>query len=56
MDVACPQCGTRIPYSTDNPNRPFCSERCRLIDLGCWMDGSYAVEGDEPAPVSDEEG
>ena len=49
MKVACPQCGEKVPYTPDNPHRPFCSERCRMIDLGCWMDGSYAVEGD-PTP------
>jgi len=56
MMVTCPQCGKRIPYSTDNPDRPFCSERCRLIDLGCWMDGSYAVEAEETPLIADEEG
>ena len=32
--VRCPNCGKEIVYSTDNPFRPFCSERCKLIDLG----------------------
>ena len=40
-------------WSTDNPYRPFCSERCKLIDLGAWADGSYNIPGD-PSDVSDE--
>lgn len=43
--VNCPLCATPAPWSTDNPARPFCSERCRLIDLGQWADGSYHVPG-----------
>jgi len=37
--------------------RPFCSERCRLQDLGTWLDGSYRIPGDEvPAePVHPDE-
>jgi len=38
----------------DNPWRPFCSERCRLVDLGCWVDEDYRIAGD-PAPVTDDE-
>lgn len=47
MDVACPTCKKIITWSTDNPFRPFCCERCKLIDLGAWADGSYAVPGDD---------
>jgi endogenous inhibitor of DNA gyrase (YacG/DUF329 family) len=31
-----------------NPHRPFCSERCRLIDLGAWTEGRYRIPGEEP--------
>lgn len=41
--VTCPQCGKRHPYQTSNPHRPFCSERCKLIDLGKWADEQYRV-------------
>jgi endogenous inhibitor of DNA gyrase (YacG/DUF329 family) len=34
--------------------RPFCSERCRLLDLAKWTDGSYAVAADEQEPDEDE--
>ena len=42
--VACPRCGTGIPYSAANPFRPFCSERCKLIDLGAWANKEYRAE------------
>ena len=42
-EIKCPQCGHLTFYSLENPFRPFCSERCRLIDLGEWASGSYKV-------------
>jgi len=47
--VRCPTCGDEASYSPDNPNRPFCSARCRLIDLGQWATEAYRV------PVSPEQ-
>ena len=41
--VRCPQCGGESEWSVDNPARPFCSERCKLIDLGAWASESYRV-------------
>jgi uncharacterized protein len=42
---SCPIC--HKPHSLEgsalNPFRPFCSERCKLIDLGSWLDGSYKI-------------
>lgn len=46
MIVKCPTCSEPAPWSRDNPVRPFCSERCRLIDLGQWADGAYQVPGE----------
>jgi len=40
--VKCPRCGKEILYG-DSPFRPFCSERCKLIDLGHWISGDYRV-------------
>jgi uncharacterized protein len=34
-------------YSVENPFRPFCSERCKLIDLGAWAQERYAIAGKE---------
>ena len=39
----CPQCKTEIEYRLDNEFRPFCSERCKLIDLGDWADEKFKV-------------
>lgn len=41
--VRCPQCGGDSEWSAQNPFRPFCSERCKSIDLGAWADESYRV-------------
>ena len=41
--VPCPRCGTQAPYAPENRWRPFCSERCRVIDLGAWASESYRV-------------
>ncbi|NJD90880.1 MAG: DNA gyrase inhibitor YacG [Geobacter sp.] len=51
-EIKCPIC--RKPTSWEgNPERPFCSERCRLIDLGNWASGEYSVPA-EPFPIEDE--
>lgn len=49
--VRCPQCGKDALWAPENPYRPFCSERCKQIDLGCWASDSYRIGG----AVSDEE-
>ncbi|MCL2829694.1 MAG: DNA gyrase inhibitor YacG [Betaproteobacteria bacterium] len=41
--VACPQCGKKSPWNPENPWRPFCSERCKTIDLAAWANESYRV-------------
>lgn len=33
----CPQCQKPADVSSNNPDRPFCSDRCRLLDLGGWI-------------------
>jgi len=49
--VLCPQCGAECVFSPSNPFRPFCSERCRTIDLGAWASESYRVPvSEEPDP------
>ena len=42
LEIACPQCRRPTAWE-DNPFRPFCSERCRLLDLGAWADESYRI-------------
>ena len=46
--VKCPTCKKNVLWSS-TPSRPFCSEGCKLIDLGAWADGSYAIPL-EPIP------
>ena len=46
--VKCPTCQREIDWS-QAPFRPFCSERCRLIDLGAWLTEKHSIPG-EPAP------
>jgi uncharacterized protein len=47
--VPCPRCGQPAVFAPENKWRPFCSERCKVIDLGAWASESYRV------PVPDEE-
>ena len=46
MRVKCPTCKTEVAWE-DNPFRPFCSERCRLIDLGAWANDKYKIPAEE---------
>lgn len=41
--VSCPQCGKAVVWEPGNPYRPFCSERCKLIDLGKWAAEDYRI-------------
>lgn len=43
--VKCPGCGTWCRFAPDNKWRPFCSERCRNLDLGAWASETYRVSG-----------
>ncbi|MBI5740285.1 MAG: DNA gyrase inhibitor YacG [Nitrospirae bacterium] len=44
MKVKCPTCRKRTEWQ-DNLYRPFCSERCKLTDLGAWASEEYRIEG-----------
>ena len=52
--VACPQCGKEVVWGEESPFRPFCSERCKMIDLGQWANERYRVPEDEP-PLDQED-
>jgi hypothetical protein len=41
--VNCPNCGKPVPWVPESHYRPFCSERCRLIDLGAWATEEYRL-------------
>ncbi len=45
MKVNCPTCQKKVEWNEKSENRPFCSERCKLIDLGEWASGNHAIPG-----------
>ncbi|MET0090213.1 MAG: DNA gyrase inhibitor YacG [Candidatus Thiodiazotropha sp.] len=55
--VPCPTCGKSVTWTADSAWRPFCSERCRLIDLGDWLDENHRIseplleDESEPPPL-----
>ncbi|MDO4769399.1 MAG: DNA gyrase inhibitor YacG [Brachymonas sp.] len=53
--VPCPQCGADSVFdATINPYRPFCSQRCKQIDLGAWSSESYRMPQPLENPMSDD--
>lgn len=52
--VQCPACGKSVAWSTDNPDRPFCSKRCKTIDFGAWAAEEYRIPQQETSPDLDE--
>ena len=46
--VNCPICGKPVEWRPENAYRPFCSERCKAIDLGAWANDEYRVPGSGP--------
>ena len=48
--VACPQCGRPVEWAATSRFRPFCSARCRMIDLGAWASESYRVPAEDDDP------
>jgi len=57
--VACPNCGNPVPWVPESKWRPFCNERCRLIDLGEWFNEGHrlseSAENDYVPPVRRED-
>ena len=53
MRVKCPRCGREVEYE-GNEFRPFCSERCKLIDFGAWADEEYALPA-EASEITEED-
>ena len=46
--IDCPHCGKTFEYQSvkDYPHFPFCSERCKMVDLGKWFDGEHKISED----------
>ncbi len=51
MKVTCPTCGKRVTWRQDNPFRPFCRERCKLIDLGAWAAEEHRIPGEAVSEI-----
>jgi endogenous inhibitor of DNA gyrase (YacG/DUF329 family) len=51
--VPCPRCGKQVAWDPDNPFRPFCSERCKTVDLGAWATEQYRVAAVEQEDESE---
>ena len=51
--VKCSTCKKEVVYSKENPFRPFCSEKCRLVDLGQWFEEDYSIAGDASVSMED---
>ena len=55
--VPCPHCGTQVAWSSENRFRPFCGERCKMIDLGQWATEAYRVpQSEDPDPGEEKPG
>ncbi|HUD24502.1 MAG TPA: DNA gyrase inhibitor YacG [Burkholderiaceae bacterium] len=48
VQVKCPACGAPVPWTESSRFRPFCCERCRIMDLGAWAAERHRIAG-EPA-------
>ncbi|MGI9104677.1 MAG: DNA gyrase inhibitor YacG [Pyrinomonadaceae bacterium] len=51
--MKCPNCKQPVTWQ-DNPHRPFCSERCKLLDFGHWADEDYCIPSHEERPSLEE--
>ena len=54
--VKCPQCGRPVPWTLESKWRPFCSERCKTLDLAAWASDRYRIETPEKPQSGDPEG
>jgi endogenous inhibitor of DNA gyrase (YacG/DUF329 family) len=51
--VKCPTCRRPVAWSEDSPYRPFCSDRCRLIDLGAWLTEQHKIPDEDGAAAEE---
>ena len=54
--VNCPTFGKRVEWKNGNKFRPFCCERCKLIDFGEWATEKHVIEGESVVQHSDDDG
>lgn len=53
--VKCPNCKKPVEWSSTSLYKPFCSERCKLIDLGAWADESYSIPTSDTSSINEED-
>jgi endogenous inhibitor of DNA gyrase (YacG/DUF329 family) len=53
-EVDCPTCGKKVPWTAESRWRPFCSERCKLVDLGDWAAERHVISGAPREPAADD--
>lgn len=53
--VQCPTCKSKVEWAEKNRFRPFCSERCKQIDLGAWAEEKYTIPVANPAEDIDDD-
>ena len=51
--VECPTCGAKVEWTEASKYRPFCSERCKQIDLGAWAEEKCKIAGRPPDEEQD---
>lgn len=56
VSVDCPTCGRKAPFDASNRWRPFCSERCKTVDLGAWAAERYRIAGQSGSDRADDWG
>lgn len=52
--VQCPRCKKTTAYSKSNMYRPFCSERCQMIDLGAWAEERHVISQEDSTDSSEQ--
>jgi endogenous inhibitor of DNA gyrase (YacG/DUF329 family) len=52
----CPRCGKPASLASTNPWRPFCGERCKLIDLGKWASEQFSIPAEDQSPEPGDDG
>lgn len=53
--VDCPTCGKKVEWTEQSKYRPFCSLRCKQIDLGAWAEEKYVIPGAPPGNDKDDD-
>ncbi|HKB76169.1 MAG TPA: DNA gyrase inhibitor YacG [Myxococcales bacterium] len=53
--LRCPTCRAEVKPRGENPSFPFCTPRCRAVDLGRWFTGEYRVAGEHAAQEAEKE-